>query len=174
MRYRQKGFFVAAVLLMNLMSASLGIGLTIPTSESLATFLPPAPSGWKADPLSSSAFDHPTGSILSQAYTGPSGRTVVVTIVTSIKSPTQAEDQEDEEFQCRSDSKEYDIQGFHVYDMTMQCPDYSEHYLYTALLDNEGFSFSVLVTEYGTLEDDGTLRAILESMDLRGLRSLAE
>jgi hypothetical protein len=51
MRYRQKGFFVAAVLLMNLMSASLGMGLTIPKSESLAAFLPPAPNGWKADPM---------------------------------------------------------------------------------------------------------------------------
>ena len=172
MRYRQKGFFVAAVLLMNLMSASLGMGLTLPKSESLAAFLPPAPNGWKADPLSSSAFDHPTGSFIYQAYTGPSGRTVNVTIQ-AFKSPTQAEGQEDEEFQCRWDSKEYDIQGFHVYDMTIQCPDYSGHFLHTALLDSEGFILSVSVSEDGAVEDDGALRAILESMDLKGLRNLA-
>ena len=173
MRYRQKGFFVAAVLLMSLMSASLGMGLTIPTSESLTAFLPPAPNGWNADPLSSSAFDHPTGSFVYQSYTGPSGRTVNVAIQV-FKGPTQAEGQEDEEFQCSWDSREYDVQGFRVYDMTIQCPDYSDHSLYTALLDNEDFLFSVSVSEDGTVEDDGTLRAILESMDLKGLRSLAE
>jgi len=171
-----KRVFVAAVLLMNLISASLGMGLTIPTSESLATFLPSAPRGWEADPRSSTVFDQPnTGSFVYQAYTGPSGRTVNVTIQAFIKSPTQTEDQpEDQEGpQCRSDSKEYDIQGFRVYDMTLQCPDYSGHFLETALRDSKDFFFSVSVSEDGAAKDDGTLRAILESMDLKGLRNLA-
>lgn len=174
MRYLKSGIFLSALFFVNFLSASLGRSLSFPTSETLASFLPPAPKGWEANPGSNTVFDIPgTGSIIQQTYEDPSGRTITVMVQALIPRTTQTEAEGGEAPQCRYDSKEYDIQGFRVYDMTFQCPDSAGHTLYTALLDSKDLLLSVSAYEEGAVADDGTLRAVLESMDLKGLRGLA-
>ena len=173
MRNLKTGVFLSALFLVNFSIASLVRGLSFPASETMASFLPPAPKGWEEAPAPNTVFDIPgTGSIIQQTYEDPSGRTIAVMVQALIPRTTQTETGGEEVPQCRYDSKEYDIQGFRVYDMIFQCPDSSGHTLYTALLDSKDLLLSVSAYEEGAVPDDGTLKALIESMDLKGLRGL--
>lgn len=185
MRHQKNGV-LAAVVFLALSWASSGFGYTLPTQEALAPFFPPPPPGWVADAGGQSGMGGLLdGMALSQkTYMSPSGRVVTVSIDAVSLGPVPEvpdvlpgvdlpDDGAHEGPQCRLDHKKYDVQGFHVDDVAYQCPEGSGHSLSATLVESGDFLYIVSIDEDGSAADDGTLKAMLESMNLKGLRSLA-
>lgn len=163
---------IAAIGLLGVLEA---LGYSLPDGKRMAAFLPDPPKGWSPLPDSLDIYSSQEEIMVGQDYQDPSGRMVYVIISASLLSPDEENyATEEEEDPCRYEDKEYNVQGFRVYDTLWICPEDSGHALNVFPVETKEFELWVHIEEHGVTKDDGTLRAMLESMDLKGLRSLVE